>query len=238
LSVYSPDVLLLNLDNLNNFDSEPLWEKESTVTDAASVPLVVEVVSTNWRDDYHKKFADYEEMGIPEFWIADYRGLGGKKFIGDPKQPTFSEVKEIVNSEFQWISRENDVLIRVENPEYGEFLLLNELQLRYKPIMPKRMRAYVGLAEEKYNLPVYPVLINILKEGEARGEARGEVRGEERGRREEKISSIEMLLEMKFGTQALQLMPEISQITNLEQLKTIQQAIKTVESLEELRQLF
>ncbi|MBD2194909.1 MULTISPECIES: Rpn family recombination-promoting nuclease/putative transposase [Calothrix] len=70
---------------------------------------------------------------------------------------------EILNSEFQWISRESDVLIRVESPQYGQFLVLNELQLRYKPEMPKRMRAYAGLAEEKYNLPTYPVLINILK---------------------------------------------------------------------------
>ena len=29
--------------------------------------------------------------------------------------------------------------------------------------MPRRMRAYAALAEEKYNLPTYPVLINILK---------------------------------------------------------------------------
>jgi predicted transposase YdaD len=28
--------------------------------------------------------------------------------------------------------------------------------------MPCRVRAYTGLAEEKYNLPVYPVLINFL----------------------------------------------------------------------------
>lgn len=70
---------------------------------------------------------------------------------------------EIVNSEFQWITRESDVLIRVTSPEEGEFLVLNELQLRYQPQMPRRMRAYVGLAEERYNLPVYPVLINILK---------------------------------------------------------------------------
>ncbi|MBA3921642.1 MAG: Uma2 family endonuclease [Nostocaceae cyanobacterium] len=96
-STYSPDVLLLNLENLPN---EPLFKKYSTVTQSESVPLVVEVVSTNWRDDYHKKFADYEEMGIPEFWIADYAGLGGKKFIGDPKQPTFS-VCELVGDEFQ-----------------------------------------------------------------------------------------------------------------------------------------
>ena len=70
---------------------------------------------------------------------------------------------EILNSEFQWISRESDVLIRVESPQHGEFLVFNELQLRYKPEMPRRMRAYAGLAEEKYNLPTYPVLINILK---------------------------------------------------------------------------
>ncbi|BAZ53779.1 hypothetical protein NIES4103_64620 [Nostoc sp. NIES-4103] len=84
-SAYSPDVLLLNLPNLVN---EPLWKKVSTVTQAATIPLVVEVVSTNWRDDYHKKYADYEEMGIPEYWIVDYAALGGREFIGKPKQPT------------------------------------------------------------------------------------------------------------------------------------------------------
>ncbi|MCC5651171.1 Rpn family recombination-promoting nuclease/putative transposase [Nostoc sp. XA013] len=72
---------------------------------------------------------------------------------------------EILNSEFQWISRESDVLIRVTSPQHGEFLLLNELQLRYQSQMPRRMRAYAALAEEKYNLPTYPVLINILKTG-------------------------------------------------------------------------
>ncbi|MGH2415265.1 MAG: hypothetical protein ACRDEA_16555, partial [Microcystaceae cyanobacterium] len=41
--------------------------------------------------------------------------------------------QEILNSEFQWISRESDVLIRAESPQYGQFLVLNELQLRYKP---------------------------------------------------------------------------------------------------------
>lgn len=86
-SAYSPDVLILNQPNLAN---EPLWKKASTVTQAASIPLIVEVVSTNWRDDYLKKYADYEEMGIPEYWIVDYAGLGGREFIGNPKQPTIS----------------------------------------------------------------------------------------------------------------------------------------------------
>ncbi|MGJ5629200.1 Uma2 family endonuclease [Nostoc sp. CALU 1950] len=96
-SAYSPDVLLLNLDNLDN---EPLFQKQSTVSQAASVPIVIEVVSTNWRDDYYNKFRDYEEMGIPEYWIADYAALGARKFIGNPKQPTIF-VCELVDGEYQ-----------------------------------------------------------------------------------------------------------------------------------------
>ncbi|MFP4299603.1 MAG: Rpn family recombination-promoting nuclease/putative transposase, partial [Spirulinaceae cyanobacterium] len=69
---------------------------------------------------------------------------------------------EILDSEFQWISRESDVLIRANSPDDGEFLILNELQLRYNNTLPRRMLAYSALAIEKYNLPVYPVLINIL----------------------------------------------------------------------------
>jgi Uma2 family endonuclease len=47
-SAYSLDVLVINQENLS---SAPLCKKSSTVTQAASVPLVIEVVSTNWQDD-------------------------------------------------------------------------------------------------------------------------------------------------------------------------------------------
>ncbi|MBK7200450.1 Rpn family recombination-promoting nuclease/putative transposase [Candidatus Amarolinea dominans] len=69
--------------------------------------------------------------------------------------------REVVTSEFQWISRASDVLMRCFSPEQGEFLQLTELQIRYKPGL-RRMRAYAGLAEETFHLPVFPVLINIL----------------------------------------------------------------------------
>ncbi|MHC5822924.1 MAG: Rpn family recombination-promoting nuclease/putative transposase [Nostoc sp.] len=247
---------------------------------------------------------------------------------------------EILNSEFQWISRESDVLIRVESPQYEKFLVLNELQLRYKPEMPRRMRAYTALAEEKYNLPTYPVLINILKASDAEiptsyasniaglraiqdyrvinlwevdvniafaqplpsllpfvpilkgGDNESTIRdalrilradeqlnqletvlgffatfvldsaivqqimrwdmalleqspwyqeifskGEERGRKEELYSGIELALEIKFGNQGSQLMPIISQLTDLQKLKAIQQAIKTVNTVNELQQI-
>ncbi|MBG1271937.1 Rpn family recombination-promoting nuclease/putative transposase [Nostoc sp. WHI] len=247
---------------------------------------------------------------------------------------------EILNSEFQWISRESDVLVRATSPKYGEFLVLNELQLRYKPEMPKRMRAYTALAEEKYNLPTYPVLVNILKESDveiptsyesqfAGLQARQDYRvinlwqvdveivftqpvpcllpfvpilkggaeestvqralqilradeqlsqleivmaffatfvldsalvqqimrwdmavlrespwyqqifreGEQRGRQEEMLLGIELALEIKFGVEGLQVMPEISQISDLDRLKAIQQVIKSVNTLDELREL-
>ncbi|BDA74883.1 hypothetical protein RIVM261_084920 [Rivularia sp. IAM M-261] len=260
-------------------------------------------------------------------------------------------VQEIVNSEFQFVSRDSDILIKASSPNHGDFLILNELQLRYKTKMPKRVRAYTGLAEEKYDLPVYPVLINFIKDsdtpiptrfkskfmglvarqdyrvinlwevdvqlafqkvsslipfapilkngdneetiqqalrvmradeklseletvlgffatfvldsaivqsimgwnmailqespwyqqfgkeceerGEQRGEERGKVIGEQRGI----ISAIELGLDLKFGAEGLELMQPVSQIADLEKLKTIKNAIKNAQSLDELRQL-
>jgi predicted transposase YdaD len=261
---------------------------------------------------------------------------------------------EILNSEFQWISRESDVLIRAESKEYGQFMVLNELQLRYKAEMPRRMRAYAGLAEEKYKLPTYPVLINILKTGDAeiptrfesnlaglqvrqdyrvinlwevdvkialekplasllpfvpilkggedesiirealrllqadeqlnqletvlaffatfvldsslvqeimrwdmtvlrespwyeeilqqgmqqgiqQGIQQGMQQGEQQGERKDRLSSIELCLEVKFGNQGLKFMRKISEISDLETLKIVQRSILTVDRLEELR---
>jgi Uma2 family endonuclease len=96
-SGYIPDVLVLNLLNLVN---ELAWKKSSTVSQAESIPLIVEVVSTNWRDDYFLKFGEYEEIGILEYWIVDYAAIGGKRFIGNPKQPTIS-VYALVEGEYQ-----------------------------------------------------------------------------------------------------------------------------------------
>ncbi|MBD2295386.1 Rpn family recombination-promoting nuclease/putative transposase [Anabaena sphaerica FACHB-251] len=63
----------------------------------------------------------------------------------------------------------------------------------------------------------------------------GEKQGEEIGERKDRISSIELCLEVKFGDEGLKFMPKISEISDLETLKTIQRSILTVQSLEELR---
>ena len=46
--------------------------------------------------------------------------------------------------------------------KHGGFMVLNELQLRYQKNLSKQVKAYAALAEERYDLPVYSVLINIL----------------------------------------------------------------------------
>jgi len=113
-SGYFPDVLVLTRPNLVN---ETLWQKQSVLSLGASIPWVIEVVSTNWRDDYYLKYADYEEMGIPEYWIVDYAALGGRNFIGNPKQPTIS-VCNLVDGEYQVLKfRENDRIVSQTFPD-------------------------------------------------------------------------------------------------------------------------
>jgi Uma2 family endonuclease len=91
-SGFKPDLIILDKKALNN---EPMWQKRSTITLGKTVRLVIEVVSTNWEDDYQMKLECYEKLGIPEYWIVDYLGLGGRRFIGNPKQPTISIYKLI-----------------------------------------------------------------------------------------------------------------------------------------------
>jgi Uma2 family endonuclease len=94
---YEPDVIVLDRAALA---TEPRWESASTVEQATSIKLVIEVVSTNWRDDYEVKMAAYEALGITEYWIIDYVGLGGIRHIGKPKQPTVT-IATLIDGEYE-----------------------------------------------------------------------------------------------------------------------------------------
>ncbi|MEH2444729.1 MAG: Uma2 family endonuclease [Nostoc sp.] len=138
-SAYSPNILIINRPNLVN---EPLWKKELTVSQATSIPLVIEVVSqcvarvprveatdepvrvsTNWRDDYYKKLADYEGIGIPEYWIIDYAAIGAKKFIGNPQLPTIS-IYQLIDGEYQVTQFKGDS--HIVSPTFPELNLTAE----------------------------------------------------------------------------------------------------------------
>ena len=66
-----------------------VWEANRDAYSALREPLqlAVEVVSTNWEDDYIDKLDEYERLGIPEFWLVDYMGLGSRDYLGNPKEP-------------------------------------------------------------------------------------------------------------------------------------------------------
>ncbi len=80
------------------------WERmrQTSASAAAYIPppLIIEVVSTNWRDDYRIKLNEYETLGVMEYWIADYAGLGGVQYIGSPKQPTIT-INWLTDGEYQ-----------------------------------------------------------------------------------------------------------------------------------------
>ncbi|MBW4513007.1 MAG: Uma2 family endonuclease [Scytonematopsis contorta HA4267-MV1] len=117
LTGYEPDIIVLNQETIG---TETRWENESIIQNASSVKLIVEVVSSNWQDDYYNKLRDYEAMGIPEYWIVDYAALGGRVFIGNPKVPTIF-VCELIDREYQMTPfRGND---RVVSPTFPQLNL-------------------------------------------------------------------------------------------------------------------
>ena len=87
MTAFRPDVMVVDR---NELAKEILWYDQSILTLGSSIKFVVEVVSSNWQNDYARKTEDYAILGIPEYWIADYAGLGGTRHIGKPKQPTLS----------------------------------------------------------------------------------------------------------------------------------------------------
>ncbi|TYQ28749.1 Uma2 family endonuclease [Pseudanabaena sp. UWO311] len=76
-----PDVSVINRD---------VWRSDRQNHRGIREPIqiAVEVVSTNWEDDYIDKLAEYERLGIPEYWIVDYLAIGSRDYLGDPKLPS------------------------------------------------------------------------------------------------------------------------------------------------------
>lgn len=90
------------------------WQRmrQTSASAAAYIapPLVIEVVSTNWRDDYRIKLNEYETLGIQEYWIVDYAGLGGIQYIGSPKQPSVT-INCLIDDEYQSERYQGDTTI-------------------------------------------------------------------------------------------------------------------------------
>ena len=108
ITAFRPDVMVLDRTEVAK---ESLWQEQSIITMGSSIKFVAEVVSSNWQNDYARKVEDYAALGIPEYWIADYLGLGGIRHIGKPKQPTLS-ICTLVDGEYEInLFRGNDAIV-------------------------------------------------------------------------------------------------------------------------------
>ncbi|MEQ9549224.1 MAG: Uma2 family endonuclease [Coleofasciculus sp. G3-WIS-01] len=113
-TAFRPDVIVLDQTRLIH---EPLWQQEPVITLGSTIKLVAEVVSTNWQNDYARKLEDYAILEIPEYWIVDYLGIGGREYIGKPKQPTLT-ICTLVEDEYQkQLFRSDDLLVSSIFPE-------------------------------------------------------------------------------------------------------------------------
>jgi len=63
-------------------------------------------------------------------------------------------------------------------------------------------------------------------------------KGIQQGMRQGLLAAIELDLGLKFGSEGLQVLPEISRIADVEQLKAILSGLKTVQTVSELRQIY
>jgi len=127
MTAFRPDIAVVDRSELTK---EPLWSDQSILTLGSSIKFVAEVVSSNWQNDYARKVEDYAALGIPEYWIADYAGLGGTQYIGKPKQPTLS-ICTLVDGEYQIHQlRGNQSII---SPTFPKLKLTAEQVLRIKP---------------------------------------------------------------------------------------------------------
>ncbi|NEO09160.1 Uma2 family endonuclease [Moorena sp. SIO3I8] len=132
---YLPDIIVLDKQTVVE---DPYWQKamqrglggppherlhqdKSSISIGKSAKLIVEVVSTNWQDDYLTKLAEYEKFCIPEYWIVDYKALGGTRYIGSPKIPTVW-IYELADNEY----KEGQIFTgcdSIESPTFPELKL-------------------------------------------------------------------------------------------------------------------
>ena len=105
--------------------SATLWNSNVLTYGAVTEPiqLAVEVVSTNWEDDYVDKLDEYQRLGISEYWIVNYLAIASRSLLGNPKLPTVF-VYHLVDGKYQALSfKQSEKII---SPTFAELKLTVE----------------------------------------------------------------------------------------------------------------
>jgi len=113
-TAFRPDLIVLDQTKLVN---EPFWQQQPVITSSEAIQLIVEVVSTNWQNDYARKVEDYAILGVPEYWIVDYLGVGGREYIGKPKQPTITVCQLMDDVYHKQLIRAGEILVSPTFPD-------------------------------------------------------------------------------------------------------------------------
>jgi predicted transposase YdaD len=98
------------------------------------------------------------------------------------------------------------------------------------------------LAQSRYREATMGIILDAREEGRQEGLQQGIQRGRQEGRqeglREGLLDTIQFALELKFGEAGLALLAEIGTIEDLSLLRTIKDALRLAESLDEIRILY
>lgn len=102
-----------------------LWNSNVLTYGAVTKPiqLAVEVVSTNWEDDYVDKLDEYQRLGIHEYWIVDYLAIASRSILGNPKLPTVF-IYQLIDDKYQASCFKNSE--RIVSPTFPELELTVE----------------------------------------------------------------------------------------------------------------
>ena len=76
-----------------------------------------------------------------------------------------------------------------------------------------------------------------IEQGLQRGRQEGRQEGLQQGLQQGLLAGIELALEIRFGTQGLQLMSEIYSIQEIAKLQAIRNALRTAKRLDDIRKL-
>ena len=102
-----------------------MWNSNVLAYGALTEPiqLAVEVVSTNWEDDYVDKLDEYQRLGILEYWIVDYLAIASRNYLGNPKVPSVF-VYQLIDGQYQVQQYKDDE--RIVSPTLRELMITVE----------------------------------------------------------------------------------------------------------------
>jgi hypothetical protein len=86
------------------------------------------------------------------------------KGLGQPLARFFArhpdaECLDVLQPEWQVVTRRPDLLLRIRHPDRGEFLVLVEVQVKVEPDLPTRLATLTAWAVAEYGLLVLPVVV-------------------------------------------------------------------------------